>query len=189
MPAKNTARPTIARRRLTYSHVYHRSFDRRTIFRGDEDVSTFINLVASSVQRVSGNGFELLAYALVPNHFHFVVRESADGLAVARFMHRTLHGYARHFNATSRRGGALFEGPYRSRQIRGETDLRTSIAYVHLNPQDPTWLERSTHGLYADFALDAPTWLSIGNGRSAFGSAERYLAVYELTKKLREARG
>lgn len=76
---------------------------------------------------------EILAYCLMPNHFHLILRECAEG-GISRFMSKILTGYSMYFNKKYERVGTLFERPFKAQHIDTDPYFRHIFAYVHLNP-------------------------------------------------------
>ena len=87
---------------------------------------------------------DILAYCLMPNHFHLVLRQkSEDGITV--FMRRLLTGYSMYFNIKYEHSGVLFQGRFKSKVIGDESYFRYIFSYIHLNPIEliePQWKER-----------------------------------------------
>ncbi|MBK8869720.1 MAG: transposase [Elusimicrobia bacterium] len=82
-------------------HVISRGLDRRSVFIDSDDRTDFLSRIEKAVERVPT---QILAWALMPNHFHFLVRSGPQGLAP--FMRRLMSGYAVAFNRRhNRRGG------------------------------------------------------------------------------------
>jgi hypothetical protein len=79
-------------------------------------------------------GWHVLAYCLMPNHFHLVV-ETPQGQLVAG-MKWFLGVYTKRFNIRHKWCGHLFAGRYKALLVEGSGDgyLRTVCDYVHLNP-------------------------------------------------------
>jgi putative transposase len=85
------------------------------------------------------------AYALMPNHFHILLREVTDG-GVSKFMQKLLTGYTMYFNKRFERTGPLFSGGYKSIHVDSDHYMRHVYGYIHLNPAslfDPLWFQRS----------------------------------------------
>jgi len=76
---------------------------------------------------------EILAYCLMPNHFHFLLKQVADK-GIAQFVMRLSDSYAKYFNTRVGRKGPLFEGRFRAVEVDNEQQLLHLSRYVHLNP-------------------------------------------------------
>ncbi len=77
----------------------------------------------------------VLAYALMPNHFHLVLMQKTDG-GISLFMKKIATAYAMYFNLAHEHTGVVFQGRFRSRHVDTEAYYRWLFAYVHLNPVD-----------------------------------------------------
>jgi len=82
----------------------------------------------------------VLAWCLMPNHFHLMVEQLVDG-GVTLFM-RKLGGYTIYFNQKHERTGRLFQGQFRAVHILDENHFFNLPFYIHCNPLDliePGW--------------------------------------------------
>ncbi len=109
--------------------VMARGVSRQAIFRDDADREDFVSRLAG----VSTTGaFQVYAWALLPNHFHLLVR--TDKRPLSRAMRSVLTGYAGAFNRRNRRSGHLFQNRYKSIVCEEEPYFLELIRYLHLNP-------------------------------------------------------
>lgn len=86
---------------------------------------------------------DVVAYCLMPNHFHLLLREKKEG-GITAFMLKLSTGYSMYFNKKYERTGALFEGRFKARHVGEDEYLKYLFAYIHLNPikiLDPKWRE------------------------------------------------
>ena len=60
---------------------------------------------------------EFICYSLIPNHYHFILRQLADQ-GISKFMHKLEMGYAKYFNRKYGRLGALFQGKFQAVHIK-----------------------------------------------------------------------
>lgn len=111
------------------NHVIARGLERREIFTNKTDYEDFLSRVESALEK-SPN--QLLAWALMPNHFHFLIRTGSGGLS--RFMRRLMSGYAVAFNARHRRSGYLFQNRFKSIICQEDPYFTELVRYIHLNP-------------------------------------------------------
>jgi len=87
---------------------------------------------------------ELLAFCLMPNHFHLLIKEIQEG-GISRFMRKLGAGYGLYYNKKYNRSGHLFQGRYRVVHVKSEEQLQTAFVYIHTNPVSlivPNWRER-----------------------------------------------
>ena len=110
-------------------HVMVRGIEGRSIFADDVDRQDWVDRLATIGPET---GLSVLAWALLPNHFHLLVRTGARPLATT--MRRLLTGYAGSFNRRHKRAGHLFQNRYKSILVEEEPYLLELVRYVHLNP-------------------------------------------------------
>lgn len=110
-------------------HVIVRGIEKRKIFLDETDRHLFVKRFTDLL---SVTETECLAWALIPNHFHILLRSGSSGLA--NFMRRLLTGYAMKFNQRHRRVGHLFQNRYKSIVCEEDPYLLELVRYIHLNP-------------------------------------------------------
>lgn len=142
-------------------HCYSRGVDKRNTFVGEKDYKRFIQSVYLSnssnvIHRSDYNSkthaeilslprstpiVSIAAYALMPNHFHFLIKEIKSG-GITKFMRKLGTSYTMYFNIKNERIGNLFVKPFRSKHINDDRYLKYVTQYVHLNPAElfePRW--------------------------------------------------
>lgn len=117
-------------------HVVVRGLERRAIFRDAVDRQAFLNRLETVVHATS---LRVLAWALMPNHAHLLVRtppRPAPGgrSTLTTAMRRLLTAYAGAFNRRHRRSGHVFQNRYKSILVEEEPYLLELVRYIHLNP-------------------------------------------------------
>jgi len=110
-------------------HVMARGLDRQSIFRDDRDRDDFVRRLAHLAE---AGALVVYAWALLPNHFHLLVRTASKPLP--RAMRSLLTGYAGAFNRRHRRSGHLFQNRYKSIVVEEEPYFLELVRYLHLNP-------------------------------------------------------
>lgn len=140
-------------------HVFNRGVERRPIFTSKKEYERFIELLKyyrfSHVpmrysdfrvlpdlaqkniwQSQLNHGkldVDILAYCLMPNHFHLVIRQQEEH-GIHRFLSNISNGFAKYFNTKHRRIGPLFQGVFKAVHIETDEQLLHVTRYVHLNP-------------------------------------------------------
>lgn len=110
-------------------HVIVRGIDKSAIFRDAKDKARFLDRLGSNV--LDGKA-SILAWALMDNHAHLLLRSGPGGLSSV--MRKLLTWYAQHFNRRHGRSGHLFENRYKSILCDEDVYLAALIRYIHLNP-------------------------------------------------------
>jgi putative transposase len=110
-------------------HVIVRGIERRKIFKDDTDRLDFLMRLDKVLSDTHTRCF---AWALIPNHFHLLLRSGNRSLATV--MRRLLTGYAIGFNRRHRRRGQLFQNRYKSILCQEDNYLLELVRYIHLNP-------------------------------------------------------
>lgn len=75
----------------------------------------------------------IISYVLMPNHFHFLVRQEMDD-GVSDFIRNLTNSYTKYFNTKYDRVGPLFQGPFKCVLIEDDDQLLHVSRYIHLNP-------------------------------------------------------
>lgn len=76
---------------------------------------------------------QLLAFCLMPNHVHFLIKEIEDG-GISRYMSNFQNSYAKYFNIKNDRTGSLFQTRFKAVRIETDEQLLHVMRYIHLNP-------------------------------------------------------
>lgn len=110
-------------------HVIVRGIERRKIFRNNSDRKDIVERFSALLIET---GTDCFAWALIPNHFHLLLRPNR--IPLHQFMRRLLTGYAICFNKRHQRSGHLFQNRYKSIVCEEDSYLLELIRYIHLNP-------------------------------------------------------
>jgi REP element-mobilizing transposase RayT len=113
-----------------YHHVVTRGNNKRVIFEDDEDRWLFclkVNRIAKKYD------WTIVAYCLMKNHYHLVIRVGDKGLAAGMCELNT--GYAYEFNVRHGRVNHLFGRRYWNRRIKTDASLLNTVRYVVQNPR------------------------------------------------------
>ncbi len=91
------------------------------------------SIVAEALRHRDGREFEVLAWVVMPNHVHLLVRLLGKG-PLAGIMRRLKSWTARDVNRASGRSGALWQRDYFDRQATNEDEIESMSRYIELNP-------------------------------------------------------
>lgn len=144
MPVKNRNKIYVAD---TYYHLYNRGVEKRDVFRDDEDYRVFLNLLKRSLDKevtqdlrgrdcVNYYGqIELVAYCLMPNHFHLFVYQQ-DEKGMTKLLRSVMIPYGMYFNEKYKRVGPVFQDRFKAVMVNDDAQLWHISRYIHLNPID-----------------------------------------------------
>lgn len=139
-------------------HVFNRGIERRTVFTNTREyqrmleavwfyrfrnpklrLSHYLNL-SEAEKRLFTNELknqalmtDLIAFCLMPNHFHLVLRQKQDN-GIRSYVANTVNSYTKYFNIKHKRVGPLFQGIFKAVHVETEEQLLHLTRYVHLNP-------------------------------------------------------
>lgn len=112
-----------------YYHVYNRGTEQRVIFLDAADHKRF----AATMGEYRHGLVAVVAYVLMPNHFHLLVRPCSDD-SLSRYMHRLSTSFTMYFNARYGRSGSLFQGRFKAVVMESTEQLLHVSRYIHGNP-------------------------------------------------------
>lgn len=148
MPSRNTVRAFTTNQ---FFHVYNRGVEKRKIFLDEEDYKIFLYylyIYLADPEKIkvkypklrphlkNNNLFgkvKLIAYCLMPNHFHFLLYQ-LDADATTKLIKQVTIAYTRYFNTKYKRVGPLMQGKYKAASVTEESYLLHLTRYIHQNP-------------------------------------------------------
>ena len=113
-----------------FYHIYNRGSGRQSIFRETEN---YLFLLRRVKQYAQSFNVTVIAYCLLPNHYHFLLRQDGQQPA-GMFPQRLFNSYTKAFNKRYGRTGTLFEGRYKAIHVDKDGYLLHLCRYVHANP-------------------------------------------------------
>lgn len=127
-------------------HCLNRSVGRQQIFNNASDYKLFENIL-EEVNDITS--VDVLAYTIMPNHFHLVLRPAEDG-DLSDFMKRITVTHTQRFRVKTRTigTGPVYQGRYKSFLIQNDTHLLTVLRYVERNPLTAKLVNRAEEWEY-----------------------------------------
>ncbi len=111
-------------------HVLSRGNGCDDVFHEPDDYAAFLKLLGEASERVP---MRLLAYCLLPNHFHLVVWTHEDG-DLGRWMQWLMTSHVRRYHRYYQSSGHVWQGRFKAFPIEGDDHLLTVMRYVERNP-------------------------------------------------------
>ncbi len=113
-------------------HVLNRGNNRVQIFHKSRDYQAFLTLMREAQDRTA---VRLLAYAVMPNHFHFVLwPECAEAISAYMrwLMNAHVRRYQHHYGTCGH--GHVYQGRFKNFPIQNDAHLLRVLRYVEANP-------------------------------------------------------
>ncbi len=116
----------------TVYHVINRANARLPIFFKEQDYQLFESILENGRERFDTR---ILAYCLMPNHFHLVLQPREDG-GLQKFMQWVTVTHTQRWHSQNKTigSGHLYQGRYKSFIIQEDNHLLAAIRYVERNP-------------------------------------------------------
>jgi len=157
MPSKNALKTYVDN---GYYHIFNRGVEKRSIFLDQQDYEQFLNYLNEYLQPKDDQSFfnklshpglrsrekdkiirmmrmnnfsgeiSLIAYALMPNHFHLLVKQK-NSVSINTFMRSLCTRYVQFFNRKYQRVGPLFQGVYKAVLIKDQSHYLHLSRYMH----------------------------------------------------------
>ncbi len=121
--------------------MLNRANARMTIFENDGDYEAFERVLEEAVDRTRTR---LLAYCVMPNHWHLIVWPRQDG-ELSRFVGwlTLTHSQRWHAHRHSRGSGHVYQGRFKSFPVQGDEHFLTACRYVEQNASRATLVVRA----------------------------------------------
>ncbi|NWF90871.1 MAG: transposase [Ignavibacteriaceae bacterium] len=139
-----------------YFHIYNRGAGKAKIFFEEDN---YIYLLKKIKEYSAKYEFSVIAYSLMPNHFHLLLRQDAEqSLNIALgFM---FNAYTKAINKKYSRSGTLFEGSFKSIHVEDAKYLMELCRYIHRNPFDDGLVKNIEDWKYSNYL----EWINKRNG-------------------------
>lgn len=110
-------------------HIYQRGNNRAYIFENPKHKFFLLKLIKEYNKRFD---FQLLAYVIMDNHYHLIVRTGKTPIDSVMFSINNI--MSKYLNRELKRTGHVFEGRYHSKLIETDAYLLWLLRYIHRNP-------------------------------------------------------
>lgn len=136
----------------SFYHIYNRGVEKRKVFMDRRDHLRFLETLdfyrkspvpmklsdyrrgVIKLKKIEDQ-IELVkiyCYCLMPNHFHLLVQQLADG-GISEFLRKLSDSYTRYFNTKHERIGSLFQGVFKAKLVETDEYLLQVSKYIHRN--------------------------------------------------------
>ena len=153
-------------------HVYNRVTRGEMVFAEDQEAALLLDAMRDARDR---DGFTVLAWCIMGNHYHMAVRCGA--VPLWRSMASIHTRVSKNYNARYRFYGPFWQGRYRAKLVETPEYLRLLILYIHLNPVTAGIVERPV-----DFVWGGHREL-VRKVRRPFIDPDQLLLAFDETRK------
>lgn len=130
----------------TFYHLFNRGINKQKIFLDDNDYLGFLkrlklilgltNDESLHLKAVPAGTFGIATFCLMPNHFHFLIRQNTE-VGIPTLFLKLCTSYSMYFNRKYQRIGPLFQDTFKAKPITNDAYLTYLSAYIHTNPSEP----------------------------------------------------
>ena len=122
-------------------HVLNRANFRSRLFRKAAHYQDFLAIVKESLNFVP---MRILAYCLMPNHWHLVLYPRADG-DLSKFVQRVTLTHTQRYHSKTRTVGYghVYQGRYKSLPVESDSHFLALVRYVERNARRAALVKRA----------------------------------------------
>lgn len=198
-------------------HILNRSVQKLPIFQGKRECNFFLEAmeyylqveppVKFSLYKTNKDRFSIkkddnflvsvIAYCLMPNHFHLILKQLAEE-GIKKYIQRLTNSFAHYYSKKYESSGHLFGGNFKAVHVGSDEQLWHLSRYLHLNPvsgylvENPEDYPFSSYGIYlgekksnfVDPSLVMENFSSPGKYKSFVEDRKDYQRVLEEIKRL-----
>lgn len=130
-----------------YYHIYNRGAHKQLLFQEADNYLFVIRKLKHYCQQLH---LAMIAYCLMPNHYHFLVRQDGD-FPAGLLPQRVFNSYSKAYNKKYGHDGTLFTDHYHIKQIEETSHLLHLCRYIHGNPVKDGLVSNPSDWEYSNF--------------------------------------
>lgn len=120
-------------------HICNRGNGQAQVFHKDADYDAFVHLIGLACERLP---MRVLAYCLMPNHFHLALQPYDDG-DLSRWMQWLTTSHVRRYHRHYHSSGHVWQGRYKSFPVADDEHLWVMLRYVERNALRANLVDRA----------------------------------------------
>ncbi len=175
-----------------YYHLYNRGARQVTIFREETNYLFVLLRMKKYMRKLQ---ITIIAYCLMPNHYHFLVRQDGD-VKAGLLPQRIFNSYSKAYNNLYDHSGTLFEGRFKAKPVTTDRYLRHLCRYIHANPVKDGVVQYLEEWPYSNYL----EWIGLRQGSlvdrefiadmfASVAAYEEFVRDYLLTRQLPDELG
>lgn len=130
-----------------YFHTFNRAISGMKLFYDQKDCYFFIETFLQAAEEMD---IYILAWILMSNHFHMVLKQNQTGREMADFFRKIKVIYTHYFNRKYHRYGPLFSSRYQAIVLEENYDVYRECRYVHANPVTGNLTDRAESWIFSN---------------------------------------
>ncbi len=130
-----------------YYHIYNRGAHKQPLFQEEDNYLFVIRKMKHYCQKLN---LTMIAYCLMPNHYHFLVRQDGE-FPAGLLPQRIFNSYSKAYNKKYGHDGTLFTDHYHIKQIEETSHLLHLCRYIHGNPVKDGLVSNPSDWEYSNF--------------------------------------
>ncbi|QTE21393.1 transposase [Polaribacter cellanae] len=167
----------------SFYHIYNCGNNKENIFIEEKNYIYFLKLVKKHLF----NTCDILAYCLLKNHFHLIIKTKENILSkeISQSFSNLFNSYSKSINKKYGRSGSLFKDRFSRIKLDSEEYLKNLIIYVHLNPTHHKFTEGFSNYKYSSYQSilsTQKTSLDRGFIIDFFGDKENFIDVHNFKR-------
>jgi REP element-mobilizing transposase RayT len=139
-----------------FYHIYNRGCNKEPIFFNE---GNYIYLLRKTKNSYKKYGVSILAYCLMPNHYHFLLKQLTDR-PLSDWIQMLFNGYVQAVNKQQERSGTPFQGTTNHVLVDKDDCLLYLARYIHLNPVAAKLIQPPDDWPYSNYL----EWVEIRGG-------------------------
>jgi putative transposase len=183
-------------------HILNRSVQRLPIFQGKRECNFFLEAmeyylqvkppVKLSLYKINKDKFNIrrdkdslvrvIAYCLMPNHFHLILKQLTEE-GIKKYIQRLTNSFAHYYAKKHESSGHIFEGNFRAIRVVDDEQLWHLSRYIHLNPVKGYLTEKPEDYPFSSYRIylgeQKPGFVDVSLVMENFSSPTRYKVFVE----------
>ena len=158
-----------------YLHIYNHAIEDLNLFNEKQDYIKCLIKIKSKIKIYPATVF---AYCLMPNHYHFLIRQDSDK-PIYRIFNDVFAGYVQYYNRKYNRKGHLFQHPLQHIAVNNDKYLIHLCLYIHYNPVKAGIVKNPENWIFSNYL----EWIGKRNGTLFSDELQKN---YDITSELYE---
>jgi putative transposase len=128
-------------------HIFNHSIDDLRLFYNEEDYEYLLQAFVKRINKIPAGVF---SYCLMPNHYHFLIRQES-ACELYRLFNYTFISYTKYYNKRYNRKGPIFRSPLQHKMANTKAYIIKLSKYLHMNPVYANLVDKPENWPYSNY--------------------------------------